>query len=378
MTDRIPIKGVFDAGKSIGLAEFASGDTLGIAQGGTGKTTAIEALAAFGGQPNDNFIINGDFSVWQRATSQNTSGMKSADHWAFYFNAGTLSATKAPFPSGGGEAFDNLQYCVQVIFAGASGAGDYAYAQYNSEDVERFSGKTVTLQFRAYSVAAQQIAIEFAQAFGTGGSAAVVGISPTKLSVGPGWTYHTLTVDMPSVVGKTIGAGSCSILLFWFSGGSSFNARNGSLGVKSGDVVITGVKWELGSVATKLIRRSYAEELLLCQRYYEKSYPIDVAPGTSNSQSGFSWAPYLTGLPSATYVAGTSVKYSTRKRTTPTLVAYSPSSGTQNKAYCVARSVDVDISLANGSDHGFIWYANQGGATTSINVYAHWSADAEL
>jgi hypothetical protein len=49
---------------------------------------------------------------------------------------------------------------------------------------------------------------------------------------------------------------------------------------------VTGVQLEVGTVATPFDLRPFTTEVLLCQRYYWKSYGLEVKPGT-NVTSGF-------------------------------------------------------------------------------------------
>ena len=48
---------------------------------------------------------------------------------------------------------------------------------------------------------------------------------------------------------------------------------------------VTGVQFEVGSVATPFERRPYGTELALCQRYFQKSYDDSVAPGSNVSST---------------------------------------------------------------------------------------------
>jgi len=52
-------------------------------------------------------------------------------------------------------------------------------------------------------------------------------------------------------------------------------------GASTFDVI--GIQLEVGSVATDFEHRSFGQELSLCQRYFCKSYPQGVNPGTASS-----------------------------------------------------------------------------------------------
>jgi PDZ domain-containing secreted protein len=70
-----------------------------------------------------------------------------------------------------------------------------------------FAGQQVTISFWAKADATKNIAVDLAQTFGNGGSpsAAVVGIGVTKVSIGTSWQKVTVTANVPSISGKTLG-----------------------------------------------------------------------------------------------------------------------------------------------------------------------------
>ena len=75
------------------------------------------------------------------------------------------------------------------------------------ENVTKLAGKTVTLSFWAKADATKNIAIEFGQKFGTGGSpsAELLGIGSQLVALTTIWQKKTITVTLPSIVGKTLG-----------------------------------------------------------------------------------------------------------------------------------------------------------------------------
>jgi hypothetical protein len=96
------------------------------------------------------------------------------------------------------------------------------------------------------------------------------------------------------------------------------------VGTNTATFYITGVQLEKGSTATSFDYRPYGTELALCQRYYNKSYSIDVTAGTNTgagawrsvSAGGAGWVNFdfpveMRAVPTITpySIAGTSGVY---------------------------------------------------------------------
>ena len=125
------------------------------------------------------------------------------------------------------------------------------------------------------SDASKNIAIEFLQIFGSGGSPStfVSGIGVTTCALTSSFQKFTITVNIPSISGKTLGSNNddCLGVLFWLDAGSTYNSRTNSLGQQSGTFDIAQVQLEAGSVATPFEVRPPGIELALCQRYYHRT-----------------------------------------------------------------------------------------------------------
>ena len=140
---------------------------------------------------------------------------------------------------------------------------------------------------------------------------------------------------------------------------------------------ITGVQLEVGSVATDFEHRSYAQELALCQRYYEQTYNDGHYPGGNHNTGGYYAGHTGDGSNNATW----SSPFAVRKRAIPTMTFYTDS-GTSG-------SWDWQKSGANGSATvtffrnsqtyaGGYLGAGSGAAWNAVVVLGHWTADAEL
>ena len=258
-----------------------------------------------------NAIINGNFDIWQRDTSQTTNGYGSADRWTTYF-AGTgtsLSVSQQAFTVGQTLVPNEPEWFARHTFvSGTDVATDMKQRQF-IEGVRTFAGQTVTVSFYATCATSLDMTVEFAQQFGTGGSpSAAVYVTPQKVSLTPSWSKYELTFDIPSISGKTIGTANDDRLQihFWFSAGSDNNTRSDTLGLQSGTIDIAQVQVEKGSSATDFEKRHIADELALCQRYYQEIYfeyqstGISRATGTGTIISEIHTFPEMRATPSGT------------------------------------------------------------------------------
>jgi hypothetical protein len=144
---------------------------------------------------------------------------------------------------------------------------------------------------------------------------------------------------------------------------------------------ITGVQLEQGSTATDFERRPIGTETMLCQRYYDKSYSIDVAPNTV-TKAGlllFSTETYV----GAWYPGGASIRFSAEMRRVPDFT-YIDSDGTTSRVNAFYNG-----GTAAGANPPFTFYVSKKSVAisqTGINVggsagsplLAHYTANAEL
>ena len=227
------------------------------------------------GQAGKNKIINGDFSVNQRGfTSTTTDGIYTYDRYLTRtsdgigtYSAETFTPGAAPVAGYEGKNF------MRIVTSGQTLTSAITNVQQRIESVTTFAGQTVTVSFWAKANSGTpKIAIEFAQNFGSGGSAQVTTYAG-QVTLSTSWERHSVTVSVPSVSGKTIGTSDFLILLLFVSAGSDFNARTGSLGIQSNTFDFWGVQLEYGSKATpfQTATGTIQGELAACQRYYYRA-----------------------------------------------------------------------------------------------------------
>ncbi len=267
----------------------------------------------------------------------------------------------------------NPRYYSRTVVTSAAGAGNHAFKFQPIEDARILSGRTVTVSFWAKADASKDMAVEWYRYYGSGGSPSSTEegdvLGNTKFSLTTSWQKFSYTATLTSVSGKTFGTDNNSWVspILWFEGGSSFDSRNGSLGQQSGTFDIAQVQVEIGDNASEQEIRPLGEEILLCQRYYCKSYDIDVDPATAtnvgnlcvhaNDSGGFY---FLTRFPVA-------------MRSSPTVTPYSPATGASGKA----RAFSTDYN-ASGFEVGKMGCRISGTSASNGGTFCHFTADAEL
>jgi hypothetical protein len=199
-----------------------------------------------------NVFINGNFSVAQRGAGPTTgiTGYPTVDRWLIPLSEQTtqqLSNDRVSTPS-------------KMLKVTATTNG-YGIIRQIVEDVSTLSGGYATLSFWAKTSTANAFRVEFQQLFGTGGSGTVSIIDDADYWKVPNaeWNFYSITVYLPSTLGKTVGTGSPGL-------GVLFGPTSGQ--PNSNIVYYSEVQLEAGKIATPFEHRSYGEELALCQRYF--------------------------------------------------------------------------------------------------------------
>jgi len=326
----------------------------------------------------ENRIINGAFDFWQRGTSSTSSGYVAADRWAQFPSGGTVTQSRQAFTLGDTLGSNNPAYFLRQTVSGQTLASHYAIISHAIEGVRSYAGQTITvLGWARRSSGSGNMAVSMDQSFGSGGSPSsnVQGAGQTVTLTGS-WAAFALTFSVPAITGKTLGSNGNDYLqlLFWSSAGSDANARTNSLGLQTIGVDLWGVHIKVGThttAATDLYKQpELGPELARCQRYYEKSYPINTVPGTASVTSAF----FTSAQASSQYLTLSSI-FSVRKRVAPSFSAYAPDSG--DIGNMSVDGVNRGVSVAATETYLRITAAN---ITISTNQFAtaHWVADAEL
>jgi len=282
-----------------------------------------------------NRIINGNFDFWQRGTSStfSASGPYLADRWAVGGGTST-TVSRQSFTPGQTDVPGEPTYFLRWDITNNS--QNYE-ANQKIEDVRTFAGQQATLSFYARRTSGTvSFGARIVQDFGTGGSpSSLVVTSLGTPSLTTSWQKFTYTVSVPSISGKTLGTDGNSSL--W----TSLQIGNTGTGV----IELAQVQFEPGSVATPFERRSYGQELALCQRYY---YRVKHDGITNNRLTTAGLAYSSTGIIPIT-------PFLVEMRTAPTSVEQSGTAG--HYAVFNASGSQITCSAVPAFNVAGKWYA---------------------
>ena len=344
-----------------------------------------------------NRVINGAMVIDQRNAGAEVNPVVNAtyylDRWAAFstvaskFKIGQNAGSVTP-PS----AFTNYLGCTSLSAYTPLGAGDAFYLQqriegFNFADMAwgTASASTITLSFWVYS----SLTGTFGGSLRNSGSTRSYPFS-YAISSANTWEQKTITIagDTSGTWLTTNGLGAG--VAFSLGVGTTLSGTAGAwaaanylsatgatsvVGTSGATFYITGVQLEKGSTATSFDYRPYGTELGLCQRYYEKSYSIDVAPATATDAGVFD----LFGSTDGTANIVGYVKFSVAKRANPTMSFWTISGTSGQITY--ARSGATASGTATTYRLGTLstcFYVGTGGNWVVSELVAHWAASSEL
>lgn len=254
-----------------------------------------------------NFLINSQFQVWQDRTGRTVTSPATnsyiCDQWIAVNPAGTQYSVDG--------------YGTYLIWQ-ATVNNTYGQLHQPIERylVRRMAGKQMTFSWE------------------WGGSPEFVGSLTYEI-------YYSTTSDAWSNTWLAIPGGISGVT----TGGeentyrtsATFTVPSNAVGLRVG-IVPTNVQpitaavgiskpqLEYGPVRTAFENREFTLDLTMCQRYFEKSYGVEVAPGTAQSNwNGAFWNVAING---GDFYSLGGFRFKTEKRVTPTVTLYDPYYGT--------------------------------------------------
>lgn len=315
-----------------------------------------------------NYLINGNFDFWQRNTTfTNTTNIYTADRWYNWYNNMTITRQSITDLAGS-------RYCMRWAPAVGSTQANLSQAIEEAE-TRRLVGKKLTLSFYVRKGPAFDGTLVLYIGSNSGSEAKnlesgdlLSGTDVTsQVQAAPTWTRIVVTTTNPVLV----------------------TARSITLSIEHRDIVTGGANNYLEIAQVQLheagpsgeenapddfvyAAKTTAEELLLCQRFFEKSYDIDTPIDTLTSAGNFQYISQGSNSEQRHWV------FKVNKRAVPAMALKDPVTGTAgqvDRARNVNAGAQVFLAAENVGQHGF---GTQTAATAGNIIRFHWTADAEL
>jgi len=359
----------------------------------SGNGIAADIASVSGGQlSNRNKVHNGAMNLCQRFstnahTPSNTNRVYTLDRWAYWSNQASKTTIQQVEDAPVGFRFSSK--CT-VASAYSINSGDWFGYMTHIEGFDLYdfelgnsNAQTMTLSFYVKSSVAGTWA----------GSVRAKGSSPNycypyNYTINSVNTWEKKTITVPGPTSGTWNSGNGEGMCLWFDlgSGSDYHATANNwhgtniTGPSSSPFIanagatwqITGVQLEKGSIPTEYEHRSFADEFARCQRYYEHSYVYGTVPGTADNSGSVM---FLTNRNTGT--AHTMLRYMVRKRTSPTLVAYSPTQTDTTGMRDLDNSTTYNYTMNRNGQTGCTAYPT-GNLGLGYFIQFHYTAESEF
>jgi hypothetical protein len=345
-----------------------------------GKTLVVTGAAAYslgnvGGSKNKLIACDFTTAPWQRGSSFNgTAYTYGADRWQ-HARSGFVAGMTVSKQTSGSDAgfFDQMR--IQRDSGNASASAMVSGYSMETVDAKTLAGRTVTLAVRGQKGANFSGAASLSLYYATGTDQNIVSGSPTGLtslgSINVGTGFVSGGIGTTLVLSVAVPSNATQLFL------QHSHTPSGTAGAAD-YIDYSIIQLEDSPVFTGFERRTKGAEQTLCERYFEKSFPIGTAPAQATGlNSGELQLRNFGGAGSSVYMFQ---RFATRKRVSPTMTFYNP--GAANGA---VRSIDTasdctgTVVGANTTDNEFNVQATiPAGAVAGNLVGVHWTASAEL
>ncbi len=321
-----------------------------------------------GALSNRNVIINGAMQVAQRGTSFTNPSVSAytLDRWSTVYShdgavdvsqsttapAGFKNSLKIDVTTADSSLSSSQYYILQQPIEGQN----LSHLNYGSSDA-----KEVTISFWVRSNKTGTYYVEIQ----TSGSQELA--RPYTINTANTWEHKTLTwiANTDFTITETNASGV--VLYWWLAGGSAYTGsplattwanntnritgQTNFLDSTSNEFYLTGVQMEVGDTATDFEHRSFGDELLRCQRYYQET-----SNATNYSMVGDGTC--------QTSVVSILFDYLCEMRTSPSISAL----GTNGSSSWYIQSGSTTISTASSAFNG-AWAAG----TNSQRSWMDWT-----
>jgi len=367
-------------------------------------STQTTAATGFGFK---NRVINGDFRIDQRnagaSVATTTSGAYNLDRWSNNNNSG---ASRFTVQQNAGSVTPPVGF---ANYLGCTSTGAYSIAAgdvllirqniegYNIADLAwgTASASAITLSFWVRS----SLTGTFGGSIKNPNAAYSYPFTYT-INAANTWEYETIVIPGPTAstwntsnsagieINLSLGTGATYAGTAGAWAAADYRSATGGtsvVGTSGATFYITGVQLEKGSTATAFDYRDYGREFVLCQRYYETTYPVGYSAGYNFGGAypfGTSKPVAVNFIASDDTTTSQTIRYAVVKRTSPTVVIYSGSDGASGftLTYKATGGTGINVAASVTYTSESLWNINQqlSAVNQANESYFHFTASAEL
>lgn len=346
-------------------------------------------------------LVNGQLDSWQRGTSfqpANSTRVAFADDWVYLQSASaavnisrkerSADAANVPTVAQCGMVLD-YSVCFSVSAADAAiAAGEFAHFTQVIEgpDFRQLMFKPNALSFWTKTNRSGIYAVALHS-----GARSACFVQNFTLTAVDTWTRFSISVpEHPSSVTWNTGVGQAGMRVhFVLAAGSSLQATGGEwsttalatssqqnfLATAGNTIHFAGFKLEDGTHSTPLDVINAADNTNRCQRYVEKSYPLETPPATASLSLAGCCVVFTTGTFNC---PGTMFKATKAVVSATGLQVYRPSTGSLSAIEYLDGSSAFSILSTEWDVNGIQNFAFAVSAGNSANVKFHFLVSAEI
>jgi hypothetical protein len=345
--------------------------------GGDSSTANTSNIAYINSHGFKNYLINSNFDFWQRGTagtiSNGNSSYVSVDRW-YAKNAlgtnGVLTLIQASGSTPGSKFGCSLQITTAPTAAQANGCELYQVV----ENIDSLDFLNKYASFGCYIKALGNVnQVGLSLVYNTSeakpttalGSESLITVNSSSFSLG-----QAIARSVGTLPGNS-GVIGVKVRITGVSSGNLYDLNNG--------FVIEQAMLNQGTVLAPYMKAASnaQDELAMCQRFYQKSFPLTTTPAQSAGLSGsVTFARITTGANTNTALI---VFKQTMKTNTPTVTFYNPQA---NNAFARDADAGNDFSSFAVYQTGDNYHTASGVANATGSAgdrcFIHYTADAEI
>ena len=336
---------------------------------GVNRDQLLEAIRILG-KTAKNFIINGIGEINQRITaftlvkdeySFDNPGHGPDRHEGMATGTLVTAGTFGVWPSGAAVGVTGKTFKFVGVTLTGAGALYHRYRM-EAKDAVKFKNQTVSFSSKVYHDMGvnRSFTIFVRKANAADNFGAVTAISDS----GPQSIATATPTDFKY---ESVAMGNCE-------NGIEIEIEISAGAIINKNIEITELQFELNSIATDFEYRNVTQELALCQRYYSKSYDLDVLPGTATIVGKFRVE--VSQCTNIDHNVGLPCDFPVPMRDSPTVAVYDTIGGGTPTVAMIAGSVVGTIDNIGRSRCSIV--GTNGAANTQRLLQFHYTAESEL